>query len=288
MSNYQAYLGVTKGKKGTFRKAANLEGLLKEHPITDEDHAYIMDYHYMVACNNDHDCRETLINCTWNVIKALQSKPCWVEAAYFRGYDYSTVRFSPQIVAKINKLAMIVNNNRWKYINLSVEKGVAVIGIDLHERVEMATVDFPLASLLFWIIRNEDILTWCAKYADNNPTEDLTGLLEALSVRFLAEEDWGDDYNENLPLSFFCYNYANGGTYKSEGVSDGPEYTAENNLSIYSMRNYVREVAIPFLKRNGLKESPKGYGPEDLFIVHDDLSTEFSVIFKSLLVSEWE
>jgi hypothetical protein len=181
-------------------------------------------------------------------------------------------------------------NSGWNSVQLSTKNGVAVIGIKLFERVDRAAVDFPLASLLFWIIRNEEILAWCARYADTNPTHDLRSLLAKLSMKFLAEEDWGDDDNENLPLSFFCYDYSNGGSPRQEEVMSGPEDTAESNLTMYSMRRYVREVAIPFLKKRGIKNPPsnKYTALDDYFIIHDDLDTEFEISFKSFLISEWE
>jgi hypothetical protein len=289
MSNYEAYIGVTKGIPGGFSRSADVGALLKEHPVTDEMSVYLSSKtRYLITCHNDHSCRETLIGCTWSVIEEAKKYISYIEAAYFRGYPYEDGRFEPHIVAKINKLATIVNKG-WSSVHLSTKDGVAVVGIKLYDRVDRAAVDFPLASLLFWIIRNEEILAWCARYADTNPTQDLRSLLAEMSLKFLAEEDWGDDDNENLPLSFFCYDYSNGGTYREAEVKSGPEDTAESNLTMYSMRRYVTEVAIPFLKKNGRNKTPSKYiDLDDYFIVHDDLDTEFEISFKSFLVSEWE
>lgn len=114
------------------------------------------------------------------------------------------------------------------------------------------------ASLLLWIFRNMDIMSYFTETAQDTKNLRFSYFMRKLSTLFLEHSSWQDEANPGVALSLFCYMIFRGIPSLSINpvLISGPSRLAQQCVQPYLLQDYVEQIIHPLVNQENLKILP--------------------------------
>jgi hypothetical protein len=187
-----------------------------------------------------HSCRETLISYANRVVtRIMWGRQLTKKVLTFLYLKENGVELSKIRTDKIMAIAGKINYPGYITIAEIVYCGNPVIAITMPCT---QAKNMYLASLLLWIFRKEEIMNWIIEHI--RECTSIISLLRVLSRQFILHPEWGDNANNPILMSIFCY------TFTENTIStinhNGPVRLA-GGLSTYLVSQYFQKLYCPML-----------------------------------------
>lgn len=286
-SHYQGFVGVTTSAWNKFRTDVPLSEY-KQVPSLHVANDPVPSGHtgtYLINCNNDHTCRETVLNRINEAVRKYNGANNYTpQVAYLR---YHKEAYSPLSATKLEMIREFGERVIDDDYAIVVGEDSVTLGIQIKSISEALSRMLSTASWLMWIFRNDEILDYSVKYAQKRQGLSIKDFMLHMAHQFPLHENWGNDSNENIALSLFAFMVGSGHDPRFPELHfNGPNNFALCNIEANTILRYTKKVLIPILVKKGATLTSTT-GLEQNFPVHSALGTDLTYTLESILYREW-
>lgn len=280
--HYVAYVGFAEEGYEPFDVNSDLDKLIpKYYGVPDERKPFLL----KIA----RDCRERICQVVYDNLVEYRDNdsPLAPSTVYIQYADDVNGRHQSSVqLERLQSFAdLVLNHDPFQKFYLTTTGEYPVLSFSVFGNLGSYSQYLATTSFLFYIFNNISILNWCLEYAKERKVT-LSKLCLALSKQFIESADWGNAANENVALSFYAYFI---------GVSDspvtsnfrlnGPVHFAYGNISMTTMRKYVRKIVLPSMISHKKTLKP-GDSLTKILPIWAKLNTDFGIALRSLIISE--
>jgi hypothetical protein len=201
----------------------------------------------IVKVKNYHTCRETLLS----AVRIVGKSASYVNliSSSLRFYVlYETLDSMALSRSYKEKIFKFIANSGLPFSSYILDQGVLIY---LH-KYDMQYL-WKLSLILF-CIRNvkimDDVLAKFPERVAGNT------FLNYMSQQFLLNPYWGDDFNNHLLLSTYCYAEYNGGFITADSSYNGPCSSASSNIRADVMYDYITDIYVPCKGTDRIRMGP--------------------------------